>query len=48
VLKVNVTSSELNDTKLEKRIVARVKKFNFGAENVKAVTVTYPIEFLPS
>ncbi|MCP5077769.1 MAG: TonB family protein [Psychromonas sp.] len=48
VLKVNIASSELDDSKLERRIVARVKKFNFGADNVKAVTVTYPIEFLPS
>jgi len=48
VLKVAIASSELDDKKLEKRIVARVKKFNFGADNVKAVTVTYPIEFLPS
>lgn len=48
VLKVNIASSELDDEKLEKRIVSRVKKFNFGADNVKAVTVTYPIEFLPS
>lgn len=48
VLKVSIASSELDDKKLERRIVARVKKFNFGAQNVKAVTVTYPIEFLPS
>lgn len=48
VLKVNIASSELDDDKLERRIVSRVKKFNFGADNVKAVTVIYPIEFLPS
>ena len=48
VLVVNIASSELNDKRLEARIVARVKQFNFGAANVKAVTVTYPVEFLPS
>lgn len=48
VLNVAIASSELNDKRLEARIVARVKQFNFGADNVKAVTVTYPIEFLPS
>ena len=48
VLVVTISSSELNDKKLESRIVSRVKGFNFGAANVKAVTVTYPIEFLPS
>lgn len=48
VLNVVIASSELNDKRLESRIVARVKQFNFGEANVKAVTVTYPIEFLPS
>jgi protein TonB len=48
VLVVKIASSELNDKKLESRIVSRVKQFNFGVANVKAVTVTYPIEFLPS
>lgn len=48
VLSVVIASSELDDKRLESRIVARVKGFNFGAANVKAVTVTYPIEFLPS
>jgi TonB family protein len=48
VLSVIIASSELNDKKLESRIVARVKGFNFGVAKVKAVTVTYPVEFLPS
>lgn len=48
VLKVVVASSELDDKKLERRIISRVKTFNFGNANVKPVTVTYPIEFLPS
>ncbi len=47
VSKVSVVSSELNDTKLERRIVARVKGFKFGAKDVDVVTVNYPIEFLP-
>jgi len=45
---VVITSSELNDSKLESRIVARIKQFDFGEKNVKKVSVTYPIEFLPS
>jgi len=48
VLKVRIASSELDDKKLEARIMSRVKRFNFGNANVKPVTVTYPIEFLPS
>ena len=48
VTNVRIISSELNDTKLESRIVARIKTFDFGAEKVETITVTYPIEFLPS
>jgi len=34
---------------LEKKIVARVKKFNFGPkESVPAITILYPIDFLPA
>jgi len=46
--KIRVVSSELNNRKLESRLVSRIKRFNFGAMKVEAVTVTYPIEFLPS
>lgn len=48
VSNVKIASSELNDPDLERRIVARVKTFQFTAKNVEPVTVTYPIEFLPS
>jgi len=44
---VQISSSELDHAKLEARIIARVKQFDFGEQNVKKVTVTYPIEFLP-
>ncbi|WP_096086456.1 AgmX/PglI C-terminal domain-containing protein [Agaribacterium haliotis] len=45
---VKVLSSELNDAGLERRLAARIKTFNFGARAVEPVTVTFPIEFLPS
>ena len=48
VSKIEVRSSELNDPRLEARLLARIKRFNFGARGVERVTVTYPIEFLPS
>jgi len=48
VSRVRIISSELNDAKLERRLVARIKQFKFGAREVETVTVTYPIEFLPS
>jgi len=48
VSNIRIISSELNDKSLESRLLSRIKLFNFGARDVKAVTVTYPIEFLPS
>ncbi len=45
---VVISSSELNDTKLESRLVARVKSFDFGVREGDSITVTYPVEFLPS
>jgi len=48
VTKVKIASSELNDPALERRLVARVKRFKFAAKDVEPVTVTFPIEFLPS
>ena len=42
-------SSDLKSPNLEKNIVARVLKFNFGAkEDVPALTILYPIDFLPA
>jgi protein TonB len=48
VIKIKVVSSELNDSRLESRLVKRIKLFSFGAMKVEQVIVTYPIEFLPS
>ena len=42
-------SSDMDSPALEQKIVARVLKFNFGTkEDVPAVTILYPIDFLPS
>jgi len=42
-------SSDMDSSALEQKIVARVLKFNFGTkEGVPAVTILYPIDFLPS
>lgn len=48
VTKVKVLSSELKDKKLERKLVSRIKLFNFGAKKVDTVTVTYPLEFFPT
>ena len=45
---VKLLVSELNDKDLEKRIISRVKQFNFGASGSEKITVTFPIEFIPS
>ena len=42
-------SSDMNDSDLAAQVVDRVKTINFGAkEGVQAVTITYPIDFLPA
>jgi outer membrane biosynthesis protein TonB len=44
-----VESSELNSGELEKKIIARVMRFNFGAKKgAKSLTILYPIDFLPA
>ena len=48
VANVRIISSELNDPTFESSLIARIKMFNFGDSNTETLTVTYPIEFLPS
>ncbi len=45
---IELVSSELGDAALERKLVQRIKMFNFGAKAVDAVTLTYPIDFLPA
>jgi TonB family protein len=45
----SVDSSDMDSAELDKKIAARVRKFNFGAkEGVPAITILYPIDFLPA
>ncbi len=48
ITKIDLVSSELGDADLERKLVQRIKMFNFGAKQVDAVTLTYPIDFLPA
>jgi len=48
VLDCVVVSSELRNPDLERKLVTRIKQFNFGAKNVDTLIVTYPVDFLPS
>ena len=43
-----VQSSEMDAPDLTSGIVERVKGFNFGAKDVPAVTIVYPMNFLPA
>jgi outer membrane biosynthesis protein TonB len=45
---VQVQSSEMDAPELTSGIVERVKGFNFGAKDVPAVTIVYPMNFLPA
>lgn len=45
---VQVKSSEMDAPGLTSDIAARVKGFNFGAKDVPAVTIVYPMNFLPA
>jgi protein TonB len=44
----SIVSSELGHDKLEKRLISKIKKFVFTSKDVPVITVTYPIDFLPS
>ncbi|MFK5914072.1 MAG: AgmX/PglI C-terminal domain-containing protein [Woeseiaceae bacterium] len=48
VIRAKIISSELGNKKLERRLISRIKSFRFSAKDVATVTVTMPIDFLPS
>jgi len=48
VKEARIVSSELGDEQLERKLILKIKRFKFSSSNVGEVTVTYPIEFLPS
>ena len=48
VSNVIIKSSELNAPELEASLVARIRQFDFGPRQGGALTVTVPVEFLPS
>lgn len=45
---IEILSSDLGEPTLERKLVQRIKMINFGAKPVDAVTLTYPIDFLPA
>lgn len=43
-----IESSELKNPELERKLLARIKQFDFGAKQVETMVATYPVDFLPS
>jgi len=48
VTDVRVESSELKAPDLEAKLLARIRQFDFGAKDVNPMSVSYPVDFLPS
>jgi outer membrane biosynthesis protein TonB len=45
---LRIVSSELKAEDLEKKLLARIRSFDFGAKDVDVMVVTWPVDFLPS
>ena len=45
---ISLVSSDLGDSGLERKLLARIRLINFGAANVEKTTLNYSIDFLPS
>ncbi len=45
---LRMVSSELKAAELESKLLARIRQFDFGAKDVELMTVTWPVDFLPS
>jgi TonB family protein len=48
VTDLRIVSSELRAGELESKLLARIRTFDFGAKDVDFMTVTWPVDFLPS
>jgi periplasmic protein TonB len=48
VIDCRILSSELKNDDLERKLVARIRQFDFGAKDVEPMVVSWPVDFLPS
>ena len=48
VTELRIVSSELKDGELERKLLARIRQFDFGAKDVDQMVVSWPVDFLPS
>jgi TonB family protein len=43
-----IVSSELKAPELERKLLARIRQWDFGGKDVEVMVVTWPVDFLPS
>ena len=48
VVDCEILSSELRAPELERKLISRIKQFDFGAKDADTMIVTFPLDFLPS
>jgi TonB family protein len=48
VTDVRLESSDLKSPDLERKLLARIKQFDFGSKAVEQMVVSWPVDFLPS
>jgi TonB family protein len=48
ITELRIVSSELKAEELERKLLARIRQFDFGAKDVDVMVVTWPVDFLPS
>jgi protein TonB len=48
VTDLKLVSSELKADELERKLLARIRQFDFGAKDVATLEVNWPVDFLPS
>jgi TonB family protein len=48
VTNVKIVSSELRAEELERKLLARIRAFDFGSKDVDTMVVSWPVDFLPS
>jgi TonB family protein len=48
VVDCRIVASELHAAELERKLLARIRQFDFGAKDVDTMVVSWPVDFLPS
>ena len=48
VVECQIASSELKAPELERKLLARIRQFDFGAKDVEQMSISWPLDFLPS